>query len=76
MAGSPQHATLVATVVTTITFDQDYDRIEVLNVDGAARVYFRVGVIDPVVAATGCNVLPAAIGGVEVDVTRAPPRSA
>lgn len=69
MAGSPQHATLAASVVTPIVFDQDYDRIEVVNVDGVAAIYFRVGQTDPGIAATGSYVLPAAISRVELDVT-------
>lgn len=68
MAGSPQHTTLVADTVTTVTFDQDFARIEVVNVDGAAAVYFRIGSTDPVVAATGSHVLPAAICAMEIDV--------
>lgn len=68
MAGSPQHATLVADTVTTMTFDQDFTRIEVVNVDGADAVYFRVGATAPAVAATGSHVLPAAVGALEVDV--------
>lgn len=69
MAGSPQHATLTANTVLPIVFDQDYDRIEIVNVDGAAAVYFRVGQTNPGIAAEGSQVLPAAIGSVEVDVT-------
>jgi hypothetical protein len=49
MAASPQHATLVANTVTTLTFDEDFDRVEVLNVDGAAEVYFRFGSTNPTV---------------------------
>lgn len=67
MAGSPQHATLVAGVVTTLTFDENYGRVEVLNVDGAAEVYFRTDNTNPTVGGTGCHVLPAAIGSIEVD---------
>lgn len=73
MAQSPQHAQLTAGVVLPLTFDQDFDRVEVVNVDGAAAVYFRVGQTDPGVAATGSQVLPAAIGSVEIDVTTAGP---
>jgi hypothetical protein len=68
MAGSPQHVTLTANVVSTLTFDQDFENIEVLNVDGASEVYFRVGATAPTVGGTGCHVLPAAIGSVEVEV--------
>ena len=66
MAASPQHATLVANTVTTLTFDEDFDRVEVLNVDGAAEVYFRFGSTAPTVGGTGCHVLPAAISSAEV----------
>lgn len=66
MAGSPQHATLVAATVTTMTFDVDFGEMEVLNVDGAAEVYFRFGTTAPTVGGTGCQVLPAAIGSVNV----------
>lgn len=62
MAGSPQHATLVAATVATLTFDYDAGEVEVLNVDGAAAVYVRTDGTDPTVAGTGCDVLPAAIG--------------
>lgn len=65
MAGSPQHATLVATVVTTLTFDQDFAAVEVLNVDGASAVYFSVNGSTPTVAGTGFYCLPAAISSVE-----------
>jgi hypothetical protein len=62
MAGSPQHATLVADTVSTFTLDTDFRLVEVLNVDGAAAVYFTVDGADPEVAGEGSNVLPAAIG--------------
>lgn len=64
---SPQHATLVADTVTTISHTGAHNRIEVLNVDGAAAVYFTVDGTTPTVAGTGCEVLPAAIGAVTVD---------
>lgn len=66
MGASPQHVTLVAGVVSTVTFDADFARIEVTNVDGAAAVYFRMDGVDPVAAAEGTYVLPAAIGRIEV----------
>ncbi len=73
MAASPQHATLVANTVTTITFDEDFARIEAVNVDGVAAVYFRCDGVNPVIAATGTHVLPAAIGSVEVQPRTAGP---
>jgi hypothetical protein len=73
VAGSPWHATLSAGVALPVVFEQDYDRIEVVNVDGTAAVYFRVGQTNPGVAAEGSHVLPAAIGSVELDVTTSGP---
>lgn len=64
MAASPQHATLVASTVATLTFDEDFAEVEVTNVDGAAAVYFRFDGVAPVIAAAGTHVLPAAIGSV------------
>lgn len=68
MAGSPQHATLVANTVLEVDFDRDYTRVEVVNVDGPAAIYFRTDGVAPVVGATGCHVLPATICSIEVDV--------
>lgn len=67
MAGSPQHATLVANTVTTLTFDTDFRLVEVMNVDGSAEVYFRFGGTAPTVGGEGCHVLPAAIGYVQLE---------
>lgn len=61
-----QHVTLTADTVATMTFDRDYDTIEVINVDGAAAVYFTINGDDPEVEGAGTIVLPAAIGGVEI----------
>jgi hypothetical protein len=68
MAGSPQHVTLTAATVAALSFDDDFNRFEVLNVDGAAAIYFRFDGEDPDVAETGSHVLPAAIGSVEIQV--------
>lgn len=62
MAGTPQHATLVAATVATMTFDSDFGEVEVTAVDGAAAVYFRFDGVAPVAAATGTYVLPAVAG--------------
>lgn len=69
MAASPQHATLVASTVTTLTFNVDFNRVEVLNVDGAAEVYFTMDGTAPTVGGTGCHVLPAAIASCEAEPT-------
>ncbi|HEX5543687.1 MAG TPA: hypothetical protein VFX60_19390 [Micromonospora sp.] len=69
MAVTPQHATLVAGDVTTLTLDRDYNRVEVLSVDGAAEVYFTVDKSTPTVGGNGCHVLPATICSAEVEPT-------
>lgn len=66
MAGSPQHAVLVANQVMTLTFDVDFVRIEVLSVDGADVIYGTVDGTAPVIGAIGTFILPAAIGAVEL----------
>ncbi|MER7331674.1 MULTISPECIES: hypothetical protein [unclassified Micromonospora] len=66
MAGSPQHVTLAAGTVTTLTFDEDFAQVEVLNVDGAAAVYFRADGLNPTVGGVGSHVIPAVIGGLIV----------
>jgi hypothetical protein len=67
MAVSPQHVTLVAATVTTVTFDQDFDAVEVLVVvPGPAPVYFTANGVTPVAAAGGTQVLPVAIGALKV----------
>lgn len=79
MTAGPLHATLVANVVTTLSLDlpdppQEYlsavprhPRVEVLNLDGAAIVYFTTSGTAPTVGGTGSHVLPAAVCSVEVD---------
>lgn len=66
MAGSPQHLTLPANTVVTVTFDTDFNEVEVVNVDGIALVYFTVDRSTPAIGGTGSHVLPAAIGGLTV----------
>lgn len=59
--GSPQHVTVSSGGVTTVNFDYSYEYVEVLNVDGAAVVYFTLDGTTPVVGAEGTEVLPGAI---------------
>jgi hypothetical protein len=66
MTASPAHGTLAADTVTTITFDEVYNQVEVLNVDGAAAIYVTADNTTPTVEGNGCNVLPAAIGGLVI----------
>jgi hypothetical protein len=70
---NPQHFTLVANVVKTFTLDLDYNRVEVVNLDGAGEVYFTVDTSTPVVGQDGCQVLPAAICSMEVPVPTSGP---
>ena len=66
----PQHVTLVANTATTVTLGRAAHKITVVNVDGAAAVYFNVNETgDPTVAGNGCWVLPAAIGALDLPVT-------
>lgn len=61
-----RHITLVAATVSTVTLDTDYSFLEVVNVTGTASVYFTMDGTTPTVKGNGTIVLPAAIGGVEV----------
>ncbi len=63
---NPQHRTLTANTVATVTLDSGAQRVEILNVDGAAAVYVTVDRTDPTVAGDGCWVLPAAVGSLEL----------
>jgi hypothetical protein len=68
-----RHGTLVATTVTTVTLGQDWDYLEVVNRNGTAEIYFTVGGATPTVGGADCEVVPAAIGAVEVKVNAAGP---
>lgn len=64
--------TLAANTVDTVTFADDCDMIEVLNVDGAAAIYFRVDGSAPTVAGASAYVIPASAGSaLEVQVPTA-----
>lgn len=60
------HGTLTADTVDTVTIVPDADEIEVVNVDGAAAVYFTVGGATPTVEGNDCEVVPGAIGVLRV----------
>ncbi len=60
-----QHATLVANTVTQLTFTTNGARVEVLNVDGTAEVYFRTDGTNPTVGGTNCHLLPATVNSCE-----------
>ncbi len=66
MAGSPRHLTLTANQVTTVTLNDNYGRVEVVNRDGNFEVFFTTDGTAPGIAANGSHILPAAIGSVEV----------
>lgn len=61
MAASPQTATLVANTVKSFTFDRDYPEVEVSIIDNPSITWIRVDGVDPVAAAAGVEVLPAAL---------------
>ena len=80
MTAGPLHATLVANTVTTLTLDLPDPAPEnlsfatpkkplvgVLNVNGAAEVYFTTDGTTPTVGGSGCHVLPATISALTVD---------
>lgn len=69
MAASPQTATLVAATVTTLTYDQDFPEVEVMNVTGSAAVFVRFDGVNPTVGGAGCHVVPATAGAT---ITRKP----
>jgi hypothetical protein len=62
----PQHVTLTADTVATVTLSVDADLVEILNVDGTAEVYVTVDGSVPTVGGDGAWVLPAAIGSLEL----------
>ncbi len=61
-----KHVTLVAATPTTVNLAYNASRIEVVNLDGAAEVYFTTDKSIPTVGGDNTHVLPAAIGAVEV----------
>jgi hypothetical protein len=67
---SIQHYTLVANTAKTVTLDKDYAEVEVVNVDGAAAVYFTVDGATPTIAGDNTQVLPATIASLQVSSPR------
>lgn len=64
------HATLTANTVDTITLDNDYIAVEILNRNGAAEIYATIDTnVTPTVGGTNCDVLPAAIGNLIIDAS-------
>jgi hypothetical protein len=59
VAGSPQYATLVAATPTSLTFDQDFQAVTIINRSATDDVYARIGATDPAVATTGSYLVPA-----------------
>lgn len=64
----PQHVTLTANTVKTVTLAVDANKVNICNVDGAAEVYVTVDGTTPTVGGDGAWVLPAAIGDLELEV--------
>jgi len=70
------HGTLVATVVQTVTFDRNFDAVEILNRNGAAEIFVKAGTVaqppsDPAVDQADTEILPATIGSVEIPTPQA-----
>ena len=57
---------LTANTVATFNLDADYDRVEVLNADGADEVFFRTDKVNPAVNGAGSHYIPAAVGSLVV----------
>lgn len=56
------HKTLVAATVDTVNFSRDCDRVEIINRDGTAELYFTTDGTTPTVGGNNTLMLPAAIG--------------
>lgn len=65
MAAS-RHVTLVADAVTTVNLPTNAGRVEVLNRDGTAEVWFTTDGTTPTADGDDAHVVPAAISSVEV----------
>ncbi len=61
-----KHVTLVGGVVSTVTLETNAGRIEVLNRDGTAEVWFTTDKTIPVAEADDIHILPQAVTAVEV----------
>lgn len=53
--------TLVASTVQTVSLDQPYESITVVNDTGTAAIYFRLDGVNPTVGGDDCYIVPAAI---------------
>jgi len=62
---------LAADTEDTVTLAGDRDTVEVINLDGAASIYFTVDNSAATVDGQNTFVIPAAIGSLEVDVPTA-----
>jgi hypothetical protein len=60
------HGTLTPNTVATVTLDSDFGSVEVLNRNGVAEIYFTVDGAVPTVGGADTEVLPAALGSVDV----------
>lgn len=64
-----KHVNLVANTVSTVTFTNNHENVEVINVDGAASVYFTCDGPVATIKGDNCFVVPAAISSVTVPST-------
>ena len=65
--------TLSAATVDTVTLSRPGSKVEVLNHDGVAAIYFTVDGSTPTVAGAATYVIPAAAGALEVNAEDAQP---
>lgn len=66
--GDSETVTLTANTVATVTLDDNYNIVEVINLTGAAEVWFTVDGSTPTVGGRATQCLPAAVGGFEWDL--------
>lgn len=61
---NPQYVTLVANTVSTLTLDDGYAKVEIVNVDGggSAPIYATIDGTTPAVATNGSQYVGAAAG--------------
>lgn len=62
MVSPPQYKTLAPGVVTTVTLPESEDHIEVVNVNGAGAVYFRLDGTDPDIDTDGSYFVNGSVG--------------
>ncbi len=65
--------TLAAATVDTVTLSHRASKVEVLNVDGAAAIYFTIDSSTPTVAGGNTYCVPATLSALEVEIEDSDP---